>query len=75
MICPVCGKGELLRYSGVPDILDLQKIIKSHPVPVLRNWAADKASEIKTTVEKRYYYRRCNKCGFIAIFERGEEYE
>lgn len=69
MKCPICGKGELLRFRGLPDPLDIVKLAKEHPVPILRNWAAEKAAEIKQRIESGYYYRRCSKCGFIALFE------
>jgi ribosomal protein S27E len=67
--CPVCGKGDLLKYKGVPEVLDIVKLTKEHPIPILRSWASEKAENIKKEIESKYYYRKCNKCGFIAFFE------
>ncbi|MEM1557419.1 MAG: hypothetical protein QXI11_00905 [Thermoproteota archaeon] len=69
MKCPVCGKGELLRYEGIPEALDIIKLAEKHPVPIIRNWVREKASEVKKSIEDKYYYRKCNKCGCILFFE------
>lgn len=69
MKCPICGKGDLLKYSGLPESLNLVDIIEEHPLPIMRGWAKNKVSEMKKKIEEKYYYRKCNACGLILFFE------
>jgi len=67
--CPFCG-GNLVRYEGLPDALNIPEIAREHPIPIMRRWASKKAEELKEEVEEKYYYRKCPKCKAIFLFER-----
>ncbi|MEM2233906.1 MAG: hypothetical protein QXP81_10260 [Nitrososphaerota archaeon] len=69
MKCPVCNKGDMLMYRGLPESLNLVKMVEEHPIPILRNWVSEKASELLKELEKKYFYRKCDNCGLILIFE------
>jgi len=62
--CPFC-ESEMLRYEGLPSGLDVSELVKDHPIPVMKRWAAKKLDEI----ESKIYYRKCPKCGLILLFE------
>ncbi|MEM2233929.1 MAG: hypothetical protein QXP81_10375, partial [Nitrososphaerota archaeon] len=74
-ICPSCyisreKKVVMLRYSGIPEYLDMRPVARQHPIAVLRPFAERTVSQVMETIEQRIYYYKCPECGYIEIHEK-----
>ena len=58
--CPFCDKN-MNMMQGLPPYLDLVKIAKDHPNPLIRNFAVRRAADFQQTIEKHVYYYKCLK--------------
>jgi len=72
--CPFCStKKNPIKMkrmkSGLPGWINLGELLKSHPIPILRNWVKSKLEEAASKASQKVIVYKCPKCGLILFFE------
>jgi len=69
--CPFCSSAMKRGGSPLPLVVNPAEVIRrEHPLPLVREWLANRVDEHVRAMKKKIVSYRCPKCGFIAHFHK-----